>query len=74
MRYLALSPDLFEKTVDHKIIFQRETDFPRESTPDHRVFDDRITSSSAMLIDAVNCSLEARSTSQMASAGEANDL
>src|SRR5207244_11923617 len=32
--------DRFEKTIDHKIIFQRETELSGESTFDHRVFDD----------------------------------
>src|SRR5437667_10316117 len=32
--------DRFEKTIEHKIIFQRETELSGESTFDHRVFDD----------------------------------
>src|SRR5439155_18211978 len=37
---VALGADRFEKTIDHKIIFQRQTEFSCESTFDHRVFDD----------------------------------
>src|SRR6266550_5198845 len=36
---IAVGSDRFEKTIDHEIIFKRETEFSSESTFDHCVFD-----------------------------------